>query len=720
MRAEAGQAVHRNGSSPHPAVETGRPAAGSFVDNVDFLDALEAAFTDTVLTEGSPWKAPLAVVWSQLDCGCERSDPLPLQDLCRIHGLDPFDRTVVALALVFAVSSRFREACREVRLFQKGLQVGAVLEFLCPDRRERFRRRAHFAAGAPLIREGILDLGRSSSQDEPDDILNETLRLPGRILNLLQGDRNVYSAGSRVILREKPQVSWDSVVLPAETKAEMADVIDNLPSLRGAFGSLAQAGMAGFVSPVVFLSGWPGTGKTLLAKAIASRLGKELFTLDLGKSRQGGFESALRLLYREARLSGGIVFFDECHKVLEPDSDEGRALLIEVERSGCLTILATNRMDDIDPAIERRALLKLDVPYPERAQRKEILARIVSASGIALAPDVDLDAVARLYPFSGGDLQNLVALALIQAVRKAPGRQPPHIDWADLDVASDIVHEGKSNPLWEYVSPRIGKGKPKIPPWLEPARRMIEAYLETRVENGRKPAKGWMDSPGLAILVRGVVTDKTVEDLWLLSEAFGVGNATTWAQSILRCEFEGIMRGKKSRPSIDDLFDAPSLVYRFCRVLDGAWDLSKALEAPSTDATVFGKILKRIWEHKGIVFLVSPASNLSPEARGKFHLVLDPPEVRAPSSLEIWEGYARDGWPVTPEAVREIARLPIHPMYRETVAYRAWLDWAAKGGRESGQGISMVDVERAWKTCFSGSSRESLFGGKISETGGKA
>ena len=208
----------------------------------------------------------------------------------------------------------------------------------------------------------------------------------------------------------------------------------------------------------VLLYGYPGTGKTLLAKAVAGEAGVPFFSIsgsDFVEMFVGVGASRVRDLFGEAKKNAPcIVFIDEIDAVgrqrgagVGGGHDEREQtlnqLLVEMDgfsnSQGIIVIAATNRPDVLDPALLRpgRFDRRITVNYPDVKGRQEILA--VHAKHKTFGPDVDFGKIAKLTPgCTGADLENMLNEAAILAVRK----NKKAISSADVDEAIKRVLYG--------------------------------------------------------------------------------------------------------------------------------------------------------------------------------------------------------------------------------------------------------------------------------------
>ena len=258
---------------------------------------------------------------------------------------------------------------------------------------------------------------------------------------------------SKARLSERSGVTLDDVAGLKEEKEDLEEIIDFLkdPGKYTKLGARIPKG--------VLLEGAPGTGKTLLAKAVAGEAGVPFFSIsgsDFVEMFVGVGASRVRDMFDEAKKSAPcIVFIDEIDAVarrrgtgLGGSHDEREQtlnqLLVEMDgfgvNEGIIVMAATNRVDVLDPAILRpgRFDRKISVGRPDVKGREDFLK--VHARQKPLGDDVDLSEIARTTPgFSGADLENLMNEAAIGAARE----NRPFIRQADIKEAFIKVGIGK-------------------------------------------------------------------------------------------------------------------------------------------------------------------------------------------------------------------------------------------------------------------------------------
>src|SRR5512138_1229356 len=257
---------------------------------------------------------------------------------------------------------------------------------------------------------------------------------------------------ARMLDENQNQVTFADVAGVDEAKEEVGELVDFLrdPSKFQKLGGRIPRG--------VLMVGSPGTGKTLLAKAIAGEAKVPFFSIsgsDFVEMFVGVGAARVRDMFEQAKKNAPcIVFIDEIDAVgrqrgagLGGGNDEREQtlnqLLVEMDgfegTSGVIVIAATNRPDVLDPALLRpgRFDRQVVVPLPDIRGREQIL--MVHMRKVPIAPDVDASIIARGTPgFSGADLANLVNEAALFAARG----NKRLVDMDDFERAKDKVIMG--------------------------------------------------------------------------------------------------------------------------------------------------------------------------------------------------------------------------------------------------------------------------------------
>ena len=255
-------------------------------------------------------------------------------------------------------------------------------------------------------------------------------------------------------IEAKNKVTFADVAGVDEAREEVQEIVEFLKD-PSAFKKLG-----GRIPKGVLLVGPSGTGKTLLARAIAGEAAVPFFAMsgsDFEEMFVGVGASRMRDVFAEAKKRAPcIVFIDEIDSIGQKRTGAGaiggshayeqtlNTMLVEMDgfdaNEGVIVIAATNRPDTLDSALLRpgRFDRQVVVELPTLKGRREILE--LHGKKITFAPDADLDRVARGTPgFSGADLANLLNEAALMAVRK----KLDGVDMATLDEARDKVLWGR-------------------------------------------------------------------------------------------------------------------------------------------------------------------------------------------------------------------------------------------------------------------------------------
>jgi cell division protease FtsH len=272
----------------------------------------------------------------------------------------------------------------------------------------------------------------------------------------------VQGGGGRVMQFAKSKAKLISKDMPKTTFADVAgceEAIEELGEIKEFLQEPAKFQAVGAKIPKgVLLYGNPGTGKTLLARAVAGEAGVPFYSIsgsDFVEMFVGVGASRVRDLFEQAKENApAIIFIDEIDAVgrhrgagMGGGHDEREQtlnqLLVEMDgfdvRGGVILIAATNRPDILDPALLRpgRFDRQISVDPPDLNGREQILK--VHARGKPMAPDVDLLSVARRTPgFTGADLANVLNEAALLTARQ----NAKMIDNLALDEAIDRVIAG--------------------------------------------------------------------------------------------------------------------------------------------------------------------------------------------------------------------------------------------------------------------------------------
>ena len=288
---------------------------------------------------------------------------------------------------------------------------------------------------------------------------------------------------ARMLNKEKNKTTFKEVAGIEEAIEEVSELVEFLKDPK------KFQRLGGRIPKGVLMVGAPGTGKTLLAKAIAGEADAAFFSIsgsDFVEMFVGVGASRVRDMFEQARKNTPcLVFIDEIDAVgrsrghgLGGGNDEREqtlnALLVEMDgfdtQEGIIIIAATNRPDVLDPALLRpgRFDRQVVVNLPDVRGREAILK--VHAKNVKLAPSVDLSVIARGTPgYSGAELANLLNEAALLAARM--GKKA--VGMAELEEARDKVRWGR-----ERRSLAMTDEEKKYTAWHEAGHALANVLLQ--------------------------------------------------------------------------------------------------------------------------------------------------------------------------------------------------------------------------------------------------
>ena len=274
-----------------------------------------------------------------------------------------------------------------------------------------------------------------------------------RLMNRGGGNSLMFGAKNqvKVYVPSANGIHFDDVAGEDEAKENLSEIVDFLhhPDKYAKIGAKMPKG--------VLLVGPPGTGKTMLAKAVAGEAGVPFFPIagsEFVEMFVGMGASKVRDLFQQAKQKAPcIIFIDEIDAIGQKRTGNAMGnsereqtlnqLLTEMDgfegNTGVIILAATNRPDSLDPALTRPGRFDRRVPVelPDLKGREEILK--VHAKKVKIAPGVDFNTVARMASgASGAELANIVNEAALRAVRA--GRKS--VTQADLEESIEVVIAG--------------------------------------------------------------------------------------------------------------------------------------------------------------------------------------------------------------------------------------------------------------------------------------
>jgi SpoVK/Ycf46/Vps4 family AAA+-type ATPase len=378
--------------------------------------------------------------------------------LARIRKLQDFDEMILLYLVGSIVSQDMALALGNDAFsgYRNCVTVGTILYVLCDDLKERIDRRSHFYNKSCLVRDGMIDVEEKSTDDLFDCSVNIDRRMMDYIVGI-DSELDEIVQGSTLY---KPAVTVDNVILPPDKKQIIVDTVANFSNLkkmraRLGFQTNEQASGGGLI---LLFYGISGTGKTMMANALADYLGKRILTINYSAIKSGS--SILRFIFRECKINDAVLFLDECEGFFEnrdhkfnPDVS---GFLAQIDKHEGIIIMATNRAYDLDEATHRRIQLAVEFTPPDIVSRQKIWIEHLptDVDKTWLASDVDTEKLALDYELTGGLIRN----AAVQALSFAAARDSNNVvvKHQDLEKAARLQLKGisQSNTINRTIIPK--------------------------------------------------------------------------------------------------------------------------------------------------------------------------------------------------------------------------------------------------------------------------
>lgn len=372
---------------------------------------------------------------------------LPIEILSEQAGIDPLDREILILAVAPHVDVEIRDAIARFNdnLLANYVDVRLCLEFLVDDPIARLGVRGRFGNRGALIE------SRFVSMERPRDVGGDNLLayevLPaGRVMQLLLGELGLLDSAMGTMARfERPDIKLDDVVLPPEDLAPLLSLLEQHAE------QLASENTSPFALPnglTVEISGPPGTGKSLLVRALSNHLDLPILEIDAARLQDmpdEAFRTALYSALDQARLGGALIVLDGVDTLLGKGSTRVDDVQTLLQSHKGITILTARDSSALDANLDRFVVQRMLIDVPD-ADARERIFDLHLPDGVKWAKDCKLRDLAGVYTFPGALIRNSVQVAVNRAFAENPKK--PQITHAMLRSA---CHEQIRATLEEYA-----------------------------------------------------------------------------------------------------------------------------------------------------------------------------------------------------------------------------------------------------------------------------
>jgi len=391
-----------------------------------------------------------SLFWKMVDRGLKFNKDFAVEQLASFYCLDTFEKKVLLFFIYLEFYNEANSSYSESEL---------VNLFDCKDSIiERMKSLKHFAYTSALIKNRILiKEGRLSYAQTVQKyaLSGEILKMLSNILNGAKLDQEANKKRQPKLCEDvgyerTPQYSLDDVKLKEDVKDKIMFFLsnhkDNSLEKIDAHQTIRNCKNLTFL-----FYGSPGTGKSMLAEAIASYLGKKMLSVEFPKITSRWFgetDNNISRIFRSAKENDMVLCIDEADTLLynrtyaaqEHDIRFVNVMLQELERFEGVAVLTTNMDILLDQALERRVSLKIKFEEPNEHVRLQIWQSHIPKT-VQLSGDIDFSLLARKYDFSGGYIKN----AVLNALRRVSLNKQSIITMEDLVFGANIEKEGIFN-----------------------------------------------------------------------------------------------------------------------------------------------------------------------------------------------------------------------------------------------------------------------------------
>jgi SpoVK/Ycf46/Vps4 family AAA+-type ATPase len=599
---------------------------------------------------------------------------------CRDNKLDAFDQKILLLLFMNATSEIFRETfclCNYEE-DKRGIKIRILLSLLCLDYSEQLEKRKHFSRSASLVAHEIIFF-RSDFENRSSHVIDEIVTTNERHVRYISGDNQLYNSTYNEITIENSSIKLEHVIMPDNVKEQMVSYVDKYLSQRdGTKTSRLDEFLEYGTALTIFFQGASGTGKTMMAKALAHYFNRQLITVNLSNTHyHWQLESLMVQAFREAEVFKGFVFFDEADDIFKEGSYLARSLLIQIEKARCVVIFATNKAGHIDPAMERRLSMKIHFPLPNAEQRLKIW-RALLPDFVKLAPDVDLNSLNNRYPFSGGLIKNTIFLAANSAEPDSSGNHV--ITWQILEQAADLQTKQMTENNKFCKTYRPANKIDSLP--LADRQRMELRNIAKAFQYSQK------NQSGLNILISGTNIETGIHAAAALAAECGMK-----VKAFKYCDMDTLTKdneitdlvSQEKIKLVDYAFSQTTEEAHLLLIVDynGAINWSNAGKQDDMDIslsvrTAFAAFLNNLREYRGLCCLVMhkcPQANIPLEFHAHFKLEYPPEETQ----IQHWENHLAPGTIYDKQLVELVEHHPMHIAEIDSIMHRASIQSVIEG-----------------------------------------
>jgi SpoVK/Ycf46/Vps4 family AAA+-type ATPase len=339
-----------------------------------------------------------------------------LYNLQKLFHLDPFEVEVLLICLASELDTRYEKlyAYLQNDVTKKRPTVDLGINLLCTSIEEKLRAREYFSPEANLIRNRLIYL----TEDGPEGqitLLSRSIRIDDRIVNHLLGSDEIDQRIRNFSEIIEPIRSFDDLIFSDKEKNAIQELIERRSNIK---------------NPIFFFHGAYGTGKKMTAEVICRKMAIPLFVVDSKVLLKGDSQETLKIIIREACLQNSLLYLEGFDVLLEKETGINVTKLIQELDLFSNWIFLTGEMSYTPSGIiKKHSFIDMSFPIPSFTVRQNLWKSLLAEKVL----DLDIDALAGKFNFSGGQIKDAIFTARNFALVREP---------ADHRITMDDLYQG--------------------------------------------------------------------------------------------------------------------------------------------------------------------------------------------------------------------------------------------------------------------------------------
>jgi SpoVK/Ycf46/Vps4 family AAA+-type ATPase len=397
----------------------------------------------------------------------EKGIELRLPILEQLFKLDPFHIDIFLICLASELDLKYEKPFTYIHddFTRKRPTVDLVIELLFPSMGEKFRAREYFSPDATLIKNRLIYLTGDETEGQIP-LLSRSIKVDERIINYLLGwdelDQRIRNFSSKT----EPKRSFDELIFPENEKKALEELVKHRSHIK---------------NPMFFFHGAYGTGKKLTAEIICKELGKSLLVVDssvLTKEKPlDTLRDTLRIIVREGLLQNSSLYLEGFDVLLEKEAEiDVTGLIHELDLFSNWMFLAGELPYTPACVLKNHSFIDVAFPIPSFEFRKKLWEKILKEN----VPDLDIEALASKFNFSGGQINGAIWTAQNLAMVKNPDN--PALSMEDLYHGCKAQSNKSLSAFAKNIPPRYTCKDIVLPKDIKAQLREVSGYIKHKAK----------------------------------------------------------------------------------------------------------------------------------------------------------------------------------------------------------------------------------------------